>query len=312
MHEIAKAGGMRRDRPQDPVAAVDHLVPEVLLVDQQVGQVVRERRDRHQRSAQLRVGLGRCVHRRALVHRVGQAVQVDALVLEGPEDHREVVQAPELGLQRLGEDRGELRVGLEALSDVLAVALRPLGQVADDGGQVIGGDGLEHIGPGLHDGLELRPDRPGDGGVVGQPRRPERRALQVHVLVAEEGLQVDERVRVTRDPVRRVDAQRELGVPAHQLNVGHRSDHHAAQAHVGAGVHVARLQPEVHPGGEDHREDGREELAQHGLYPAIFTVSCPPHMTRDRNRLTTTMVTIEVRMARPLAVPTPAGPPVAL
>ena len=45
------------------------------------------------------------------------------------------------------------------------------------------------------------------------------------------------------------------------------------------------------------------------IYPAIRTVSPVPQKIADMTRLMTLIATIDVRIARPTATPTPAGPP---
>ena len=47
-------------------------------------------------------------------------------------------------------------------------------------------------------------------------------------------------------------------------------------------------------------------------YPVIRTVVVEPQMAKLRKKSATTIVTIEVRIALPTAVPTPAGPPEAV
>ena len=52
-------------------------------------------------------------------------------------------------------------------------------------------------------------------------------------------------------------------------------------------------------------------LARH-RYPASRTDVVEPQMARDRNRSKTLTATMAVRTARPTAIPTPAGPPLAV
>jgi hypothetical protein len=47
-------------------------------------------------------------------------------------------------------------------------------------------------------------------------------------------------------------------------------------------------------------------------YPVIRTVVVDPQMAKLRKKSATTTVTMLVRMARPTAMPTPAGPPEAV
>ena len=47
-------------------------------------------------------------------------------------------------------------------------------------------------------------------------------------------------------------------------------------------------------------------------YPAIRTVVVAPQMASERKKSMTLMATIEVRTALPTAMPTPAGPPLAV
>ena len=51
---------------------------------------------------------------------------------------------------------------------------------------------------------------------------------------------------------------------------------------------------------------------EHPRYPAIRTVVVAPQMASERKKSMTLMATIEVRTALPTAIPTPAGPPLAV
>ena len=54
------------------------------------------------------------------------------------------------------------------------------------------------------------------------------------------------------------------------------------------------------------------DVDEHRGYPVIRTVVVEPQMAKLRKKSATTIVTIEVRIALPTAVPTPAGPPEAV
>ena len=54
------------------------------------------------------------------------------------------------------------------------------------------------------------------------------------------------------------------------------------------------------------------DVDEHRRYPVIRTVVVEPQMAKLRKKSATTIVTIEVRIAWPTAVPTPAGPPEAV
>src|SRR3546814_4608655 len=79
-----------------------------------------------------------------------------------------------------------------------------------------------------------------------------------------------------------------------------------------------RLDPDGRGRAQQHQCDGTGEHgaagvgeAQHGQ-PVRLTVLPPPQKSSDSTRLRRTTETIERRMARPTAMPTPAGPPDAL
>ena len=71
-----------------------------------------------------------------------------------------------------------------------------------------------------------------------------------------------------------------------------------------AEIHIA-LQPSV------LRGTVVVDVDQHG-YPVIRTVVVEPQIAKLRKKSATTTVTMLVRMARPTAIPTPAGPPEAV
>ena len=99
------------------------------------------------------------------------------------------------------------------------------------------------------------------------------------------------------------------------------ADTSAAPSHLEAVRRASRLADVVQQAVKDHAAPGASEAELAGLaaaamfreagrrVPAILTVSPPPQKMTERNRLMTTTVTMEERMARPEATPTPAGPP---
>ena len=150
----------------------------------------------------------------ALVDRRSQPVEVDALVLERAEHDVEVVQRPELRIERPGEQRGELVVRHEASRDVLAVARCGRGERAHHRRQVVRPDGVEDLHAVLQGVLELRPDvGRGDPSSPGQERRGVPIEPKVDVLRAEKRLQVHEGLGRLGDLVLLGDLQRDRDVP---------------------------------------------------------------------------------------------------
>ena len=114
----------------------------------------------------------------------------------------------------------------------------------------------------------------------------------------------------------------------------HVADVHAAHLHVGvldeplaggveagdqlvAGVEVpeGELDADRRQGRHQHQgAQAADDVAQAGgeLHPEMETVLPPPHMTSDMMKFRTTTLTIDRRIARPTATPTPAGPPLAV
>ena len=122
-------------------------------------------------------------------------------------------------------------------------------------------------------------------------------------------------------------------------DLAHLADDHAAHLDVGrllqlvaGGVGLQRHPGDLgerlvvhrHRQAEQQREHDQERhalqpAADHAAlswsssrpHPAIRTVVVEPQMARDRNRSMMLIATIEKRTARPTAMPTPAGPPLA-
>jgi hypothetical protein len=143
----------------------------------------------------------------------------------------------------------------------------------------------------------------------------------------------------------RLEPQLDHRLVAGLVDVAHLADEHPVEPHVAV---LGELQPRpvglqrdrgevgerlvVDRQGQRHeqprhgevRDPGDQELAalsrvvvathhdEHRRYPVILTVVVLPQIAKLRKKSATTTVTIEERIARPTATPTPAGPPLAL